>query len=128
MTHGRTVCWFSCGAPSAVAAKLTLAEKPAAVVAYTRIEEEHSDNIRFLIDCENWFQSPIRSMGNFDYDCSIFEVFRRERYLVGIKGAPCTKLLKRQVREKFQFADGCARAGLHRRRARARGRVPRCFP
>jgi hypothetical protein len=101
----RTICWFSCGAPSAVAAKLTLSANPAAVVAYTRIEEEHTDNMRFLIDCENWLQSPIRSMGNFDYDCSIFEVFRRERYLVGIKGAPCTKLLKRQVREQFQFSD-----------------------
>ena len=101
----RTLCWFSCGAPSAVAAKLVLAENPAACVVYTRVEEEHADNSRFLLECEEWLGTPIRSIGNLDYDCSIFEVFRREHYLVGIKGAPCTKLLKRRVREKFQFAD-----------------------
>lgn len=101
----RTLCWFSCGAPSAVAAKLTLAVIPEAKVLYTRIEEEHSDNMRFLIECEGWLGVPIRSIGNLDYNCSIYEVFRRERYLVGIKGAPCTKLLKRQVREKYQFPD-----------------------
>jgi hypothetical protein len=61
--------------------------------------------VRFLIDCERWLGVSIRSVGNLDYNCSIYEVFRRERYFVGIKGAPCTKLLKRKPREQFQRSD-----------------------
>jgi len=51
----RTVCWFSCGAASAVATKLTLAENKDVVIAYTEVKEEHPDNKRFLKQCEEWF-------------------------------------------------------------------------
>ena len=102
VSMSRTLCWFSCGAPSAVAAKLALADDPLAQVVYTFIKEEHPDNMRFLLDCERWLGVPIRSIGNDKYDYSIYEVFERERYIVGIKGAPCTKLLKRRVREEYQ--------------------------
>lgn len=108
----RTLCWFSCGAPSAVAAKLTLATDKRAEVVYTRIEEEHPDNMRFLLDCEHWLGVPIRSIGNLKYNCSIYEVFERERYLVGIQGAPCTKLLKRRVREEYQRPDDNEEIGV----------------
>jgi hypothetical protein len=46
----RTIVWFSAGAASAVAAKLTLAEGPA-VLAYTNPGSEHPDNERFIADC-----------------------------------------------------------------------------
>ena len=54
----RIVCWFSCGAASAVATKIAIAEnagKLPLIVAYTEVIEEHPDNKRFLADCEKWF-------------------------------------------------------------------------
>lgn len=48
-TERRTVVWFSAGAPSAVAAKLTLASEPGPIViAYTDPGSEHPDNQRFI--------------------------------------------------------------------------------
>ena len=56
----RIVCQFSCGAASAVATKLALAEygeRCAIVNAF--IVNEHEDNRRFLADCERWFGVPV---------------------------------------------------------------------
>ena len=39
----RTICWFSCGAASAVATKLTLKDTPDAIVAYCETGAEHPD-------------------------------------------------------------------------------------
>ncbi|MFN3075977.1 MAG: hypothetical protein ABT940_03665 [Alphaproteobacteria bacterium] len=99
----RTLCWFSCGATSAVATKLMVQGRQAwpVVIAYTEVEEEHEDNERFLKDCESWFGQDIVILRNEKYRASIYEVFRRERYLVGPFGAPCTKHLKRNMRESF---------------------------
>lgn len=100
----RTICWFSCGAASAVATKLILSEKGImpVEVAYTRVAEEHDDNERFLKDCGKWFGRPITRLQNEKYSGSIYEVFLRERYIKGHQGAPCTKLLKRAVRAAYQ--------------------------
>ena len=47
----RTVVWFSAGAASAVAAKLTLAKATGPVdVVYTNPGSEHPDNQRFELD------------------------------------------------------------------------------
>jgi hypothetical protein len=58
----RIVCWFSCGAASAVATKLAIAEnagKLPLIIAYTEVVEEHPDNKRFLKDCEEWFGQEV---------------------------------------------------------------------
>ena len=104
----RIVCWFSCGAASAVATKLAISNKPKdseLVVVYTHVEEEHPDNMRFMKDCERWFGQEIQVLKNEKYNGSISEVFSREKYMSGIMGAPCTRLLKREVRKKFQQPD-----------------------
>jgi len=101
----RIVCWFSCGAASAVATKLMIAENAGRlplIIAYTEVAEEHSDNKRFLVDCERWFGQKITVIRNDKYDASIYEVFRRERFLVGPSGAACTRLLKRGMRASFE--------------------------
>jgi 3'-phosphoadenosine 5'-phosphosulfate sulfotransferase (PAPS reductase)/FAD synthetase len=99
----RVLCWFSCGVTSAVATKLMAqAQQPhPLIVAYTEVNEEHPDNKRFLKDCESWFGREVVILRNEKYQASIYEVFRRERYLVGPFGAPCTKHLKRNMRESF---------------------------
>jgi hypothetical protein len=51
----RIICWFSCGAASAVATKLTIAENKGSselIIAYTEVKEEHPDNKRFLSESE----------------------------------------------------------------------------
>jgi len=100
----RIVCWFSCGAASAVATKLAIAEnagKLPLVIAYTEVMEEHPDNKRFLAECEKWFEQDIVILGNDYYKRSIYETFKTSA--MNIRGAaPCTRVLKKQVRERFE--------------------------
>ena len=55
----RIVCWFSCGAASAVATKLAIKRHGTdnLYVGYQDTGSEHPDNRRFLKDCEEWFGS-----------------------------------------------------------------------
>ena len=97
----RTVCWFSCGAASAVATKIAISESKDVVIAYTEVVEEHPDNKRFLKDCENWFGQEILILGNDYYKRSIYETFKTSA--MNIRGAaPCTRVLKKTVRERFE--------------------------
>ena len=91
----RIVCWFSCGAASAVATKLTLVDnkgKIPVIVAYTEVKEEHPDNKRFLAECEEWFGQKIEILGNDFYDRSIYRVFEKN-YMRTPYGSPCTRAL-----------------------------------
>ncbi|WP_335956222.1 hypothetical protein [Acinetobacter guillouiae] len=106
----RIVCWFSCGAASAVATKIMLEKaakifpKVPVVIANSPIIEEHSDNERFFNECEQWFGQQIIRIFNPRYPQglnSIYEVFKKG-YLKGVKGAPCTTQLKRIPRGMFQ--------------------------
>lgn len=93
------VCRFSCGAASAVATKLILAQyAPAEVLIVNAfVKEEHEDNRRFLADCERWFGRAVQTLRNEKYDASTHEVWRRERFMKGERGAPCSLKLKRQL-------------------------------
>ena len=106
MEPKRIVCWFSCGAASAVATKLAIAEnagKLPLVIAYTEVIEEHPDNHRFLSECEDWFGQKILVLGNDKYKRSIYETFKTSA--MNIKGsAPCTRQLKKTVRQRFEEA------------------------
>lgn len=99
----RILCHFSCGAASAVATKLILAEYPPERVAIINafIKEEHEDNRRFLSDCERWFGHPITVLRDVKYGASTLEVWRRERYIKGPNGAPCAGALKRKLLDGF---------------------------
>lgn len=102
----RIVSWFSCGAASAVATKLALVENRGRlpfVVARCVVAEEHPDNDRFAKDCERWFGVPIINLINEKYNGSIYEVFNKTSYISGVKGAPCTRLLKKEVRTNFEL-------------------------
>ncbi len=102
----RIVCWFSCGAASAVATKLAIVEsagKLPLVVARCIVREEHEDNDRFAADCEKWFGVPITNLINEKFDGSIYNVFHKRKYISGHDGAPCTLELKKNVRKAFQL-------------------------
>lgn len=95
----RMVCQFSCGAASAVATKLTLAEYPPDQVEIVNafVKEEHADNRRFLADCEQWFGRSIRVLRNDKYGASTHEVWKQKRFIKGERGAPCSLELKRKL-------------------------------
>jgi hypothetical protein len=99
----RTISWFSCGAASAVATKLAIVESKTPVeIVYCHVKEEHPDNMRFLKDCEAWFGQGIKILENEKYSGSIYEVFVKRKYIVGIAGAPCTVHLKKDVRKAYE--------------------------
>ena len=100
----RTVSWFSCGAASAVATKLALASGEPITIAYCKIKEEHPDNERFFNDCQEWFGQEIIVIQNEFYEGSIYRVFEKN-FMRTPYGSPCTRALKKQVREKFELPD-----------------------
>ena len=97
----RVINWFSCGAASAVATKLSLKERPNGVVAYCETGQEHEDNARFLMDCEAWFGVPVTRLRSETY-ADTWDVWERTRWLAGIEGARCTVELKVVPRLGFQ--------------------------
>lgn len=106
----RIICWFSCGAASAVATKLTLSvfgkEQPVVPVYCDTSASEHPDNARFIKDCEKWFGVPIVRLTNPDYPTGEVEaVFERRKYMSGINGAICTGQLKKVPRFNFALPD-----------------------
>lgn len=101
--RGRTLCWFSCGAASAVATKLVLTEAVEDVrIVYCETGAEHPDNERFLADCERWFGQPVERIRNPNY-ADPFDVWLGERYMSGPNGAPCTRELKFVPRLDYQL-------------------------
>lgn len=96
----RTISWFSCGAASAVATKLT----PEAEPVYCETGAEHPDNKRFLADCEEWFEREATCIKSDRY-ADTWDVWEKRRYLAGVKGALCTVELKLLPRLEYQKPD-----------------------
>jgi len=101
----RTLVWFSCGATSAVAAKLALEHCQNVEILYCdTLKYEHPDNARFISDCEKWYGQPIKILRSEKY-IDIFDVFDKTRWLVGHGIARCSIELKRNVRRAYQLPD-----------------------
>lgn len=103
----RIVCQFSCGAASAVATKLALAEYGSThnvQIINAFLANEHEDNRRFAQDCEAWFGRSITVLRDEKYGADAHEVFRRKRFMRGPNGAPCSRLLKRNLLSTFNQA------------------------
>ena len=96
----RRVAWFSCGAASAVAARIGSPD----VIAYCDTGSEHPDNARFMRDVSAWLGAPIEILKNDKY-ADTWAVWEDRKYLAGIAGAPCTKALKVEPRLAFQRPD-----------------------
>ena len=100
----RTLIWFSAGAASAVAAKLTLTSTPPQdeiVIAYTDPGSEHPDNKRFIDQCEEWFEHPVMRLKSETF-IDTWQVWEKRRFIVSPMGAPCTTELKKKVRYAFE--------------------------
>lgn len=99
----RIVSWFSCGACSAVATKLTVDYfGPENVnVVYCDTGGEHPDNMRFLMDCEQWFGTDIEILKSDKYE-SHWDVFDKTNFIKGPQGARCTVELKKKLRMGYE--------------------------
>jgi 3'-phosphoadenosine 5'-phosphosulfate sulfotransferase (PAPS reductase)/FAD synthetase len=106
VSEPRVLCWFSCGAASAVAAKLAIEKygDRCEVLYCDTFAYEHPDNRRFMADVERWLGRPIKILKSEKYS-DIYDVFEKTGWLVGVGGARCTTELKKNVRVKYQRAD-----------------------
>lgn len=105
--QGDTIAvWFSCGAASAVAAKLTLEKygKIANVrIVNNPIKEEDQDNLRFLKDVEQWLGVEIEFAINKNFPtASAVDVWSKRKFMSGVAGAPCTFELKKKARQQWE--------------------------
>ena len=95
----RKLVWFSCGAASAVAAKLATEKYTDCEVLYCdTLAYEHPDNVRFIKDVEQWINQPVIILKSDEYK-DIYDVFEQTGWLVGVSGARCTTELKKNVRK-----------------------------
>lgn len=86
---------------SAVACKIALSLYNDVQVYYIDTGSGHPDNIRFLVDCEQWYGQPIHIVRSNKYSC-VSDVLRRKRFINSPTGASCTFELKKQVRYKLE--------------------------
>jgi hypothetical protein len=98
--------WFSCGAASAVAAKLAIERYASSChirVLNNPIAEEDDDNRRFLKDVESWIGVPIETVASKRYPSnSAVAVWEHRKYMSGPTGAPCTVELKKHARQEWE--------------------------
>lgn len=105
LVDSRVLVWFSCGAASAVAAKIAVEAYPDCEVIYCNLfANEDSDNPRFLADVEKWIGRKITILSS-DRFKTCEEVWESQGFLKNQFGAPCTKFLKRYVREAYQHLE-----------------------
>lgn len=97
----QTVAWFSAGVSSAVAIKEAVQNIGVDKIIYIHIEDQHSDTLRFVNDCEVWFGTPVLKIQS--PLMSVENACRAAAYVNGPRGACCTRLLKKRVRKEWEL-------------------------
>lgn len=101
----RHVVMFSSGAGSAVAAK-RVAERYGTedlTLLFADVNGEHPDNYRFLAEAAEWVGGELVRLDNGGR--TIWDVFRRERFLGNTRADPCSKYLKREPMRRWLEAN-----------------------
>lgn len=101
----RVVSWFSCGAASAVATILAAIKYGEIDAVYCRVTEEHEDNIRFLNDFVKATGIPVKIIMDEPSQGSIYNIFTKRGFIKNQYGAPCTMILKKDMRKSYQQVD-----------------------
>lgn len=122
MPGRRMLVHFSCGAASAVAWKVcaeAYRQRFMVEAVYADMSaNEHPDNSRFMADVERWVGGKVTLLRHPKYR-DIDSLFLDQRFMAGNRGAICTKIMKRQLRERYQRPDDVHVFGLtadeHRR-------------
>ena len=104
----KVAVWFSCGAASAAALKLTV-DKYGVESVYAvnnPVIEEHHDNKRFAEDVANWVGIDVQYAVNSNYPlASVVDVFDRRKGMAFPHGAPCTVELKKRARQEWEKSN-----------------------
>lgn len=95
------ICWFSCGAASAIATYFTTREYANVRVVYIHLGGEHPDNMRFIADCQRVLGYNVEIITPKKYQ-NHWEVLKDKRFLNSPHGAPCTKILKKETRYRLE--------------------------
>mgnify|MGYP003139335554 CR=1 FL=1 len=95
------VAWFSAGVTSAVATYYAINEYDDVTPVFIETGSHHPDNERFINECEEWFRCKIQTIQHKDLQ-NIYDVFKHKQFINSPYGAPCTALLKKQVRMQFE--------------------------
>ena len=98
ITTAKTVSWFSAGVSSAVATKMAIDDIDQ--IIYTHIDDQHDDTMRFVKDCEQWFDKEIIIISSPIKNVSDAMCFFPSRGFGA--WSPCTQLLKRRVRKVWE--------------------------
>ena len=98
----RVISWFSCGAASAVATILAAVKYGEIEAVYCRGVEEHEDNLRFLDDFTRVTGIPVKVIMDEQHEGSIYKVFAKRGFIKNQYGAPCTMILKKDMRKSYQ--------------------------
>lgn len=67
---------------------------------YIHISDQHPDTLRFVHDCEPFLGMDVEVITNRKYS-SVDDLQKRRRFINGPGGAPCTSVLKKEVREEW---------------------------
>lgn len=109
ISGARIVVWFSCGAASAIAAKLTVDRYGATNevrIVNNPVAEEDADNQRFAKDVGAWIGRPIETAINPKWPtCSAVDVWEKKRFMSSPHGAPCTLGLKKEARQAWEVEN-----------------------
>ena len=70
-------------------------------IIYTHVANQHPDSLRFLEDCEKVLGRKITVLMSERYK-SVDDVIEKTRCINTPYGAPCTRLLKRDVRKEWE--------------------------
>lgn len=93
------VVWLSSGVSSFIAGWLA---KDVDEWIYIDVEDQHPDSMRFIKDCEKAIGKPVTILRSLYYR-NVEQVCKSVRYVNGPSGAPCTRLLKKQVRKRWEL-------------------------
>lgn len=93
------VVWLSAGVSSFVAGYLA---NNVDEYLYIDIEDQHPDSTRFIHDCEGCLGKKVETLTSPFYS-NVEQVCLSVRYVNGVNGAPCTRLLKKAVRKRWEL-------------------------
>lgn len=92
------VCWLSAGISSFVAGYLA---NDVDEWIYIDIADQHPDSLRFIHDVEKLIKKEVTILKSSEFD-NVEEVIRKFKFINSPYGAPCTGMLKKAVRKKWE--------------------------
>ena len=93
------ISWFSAGVSSFIATYLM--RNKVDKIVYCHIENQHSDTMRFIKDCEKIMDIDFEILQS-QYK-SVDNVIKQFKFINSPYGATCTSVLKKRVRKEFEY-------------------------